>query len=485
MDKFDANKSFLERHKSVMSMNQQQQLPPLFYRIYKSTVQRQLVDVKSLNSHAAYIIILDDERQVLLWVGIFCEDADVDLLKDLAKDVMTRDYGEERVEEFPIIFEKFDSNNPLLEPMLEILGSTTTNYFSKQVTNDRRKTAIENSPISVGIVDPLTETFTSSTDQQDVMNNFDLREVSFAHPDGQSGSVPRVAFAPVEMNTIVYITIGDQWDLWIARGAEPETVDAAIAYLEALIEAQLVEVTSNFNKEMIKQYYQITYQGEERVCFRRPLKIFTDFEPPGKTVPRPHTESGIANGINRRLLEQKQATRMNSFFNDIRVESGTFDEQDFDPAKGSISISRSMSTSNYGMPYLNAGPTGHGDMKKVDFFNEIKPQTNTIHNFAFNDKFPEEERKKLATLCAEMPQLVTIGFDDVKSITPPMVTMVDIYNISVSERKDILERAAQDPETLLGWQVSFCFVEYNALLHIILSQHCRWRLMKDFMLAFL
>ncbi len=149
---------------------------------------------------------------------------------------------------------------------------------------------------------------------------------------------------------------------------------------------------------------------------------------------------------------------MASFFNDIRMESGTFDENDVEGAKRSMSISRSMSTSNYGGPYnANMGPGGM-EVKKVDFFNEVKPQTNTVHNFAFNDKFPEEERKKLATLCADMPQPVPIGFDDCQAISPAMVTMVDIYNISVAERKEILEKAAQDPETLLGWQVRMQYI---------------------------
>jgi hypothetical protein len=451
----DMNQSFMERHKSFVSTPQDQSLLPLFYRVYKSTVQRQVVDVRSLSSYAAYIVILDDERQVLLWVGIHCDDGDVDLLKDLAKDVMTRDYGEERVEEFPIIFEKFDASNPLLEPFLDILQSNATTYSSKQVQNDRRKNPIENSPISVGIVDPLLETFSSSMDNQDIMNNFELREISFAHPDAQSGMVPRVAFAPVEMNSIVYITIGDQWDLWIARGAEGDTVDAAIQYLETLIQAQLIESTStDITEQMIRNYYQVTHQGEERVCFRRPLKIFTDFEPPGKTVPRPHTDAGPMHGINRRLLEQKQSSHMNSFFNEYRVETENPDDPEFD--RKSTSMSRSMSTSNYGGFHGNSMVIGasNTEMKTVDFFVEVKPQANTVHNFAFNDKFPEEERKKLAALCAEMPQLVVIPFDDPKSINPGMVTMVDIYNIAVAERKEILERAAQDPETLLGWQVS-------------------------------
>ena len=35
---------------------------------------------------------------------------------------------------------------------------------------------------------------------------------------GETGEVALVPFVPIHNNTIAYVSVGDQWDLWIARG---------------------------------------------------------------------------------------------------------------------------------------------------------------------------------------------------------------------------------------------------------------------------
>lgn len=456
-------KSFLEKHKSVVAMNEL--LPPLFYRIYKSTVQRQLVDMKALNSHAAYLIVLDDERQVLGWVGSSCEEQDVEILQDLAKDVMTRDYGDDQTDEIAIIYEKFDTTSPLLESMMDMLNSSSTAYFAKSAISERRK-LIENNPISVGIVEPLHE---NSSNEKEI-TSFDLRETSFAHPDPR-GAVPRVAFSPLETDTLVYLTIGDQWDLWIARGVANDVIDASIAFLENIIESQLSEILPNFDRDMIKQYLQVTYQGEERVCFRRPLKIFTDFEPPGKTIEKEKkiAESGIKQAIERRLNDRKASRKFSSFFNDIRMEAETYDENDPDNPNNANNSSNRKVSFFQSSPNLVTTPMNNSSSQhhigplpdRVDFYQDVTPAMALEANCAFLEKLPENVQQKhtdiMSSIQFEEQQLPEIVADDVHAITGDLVHLIDAQNIGIAERKELINKSVVYPNVLLGWQVSIHF----------------------------
>jgi hypothetical protein len=108
---------------------------------------------------------------------------------------------------------------------------------------------------------------------------FELKETAFAHPD-TDGTVTRVPFPPLEKTTVVYMNVGDQWDLWFSKDLSPETTFRALKSIQNLIEAQISRSSAlNNNSNKVQQYLFITQQGQERQCFRRCLKIFTDFQP--------------------------------------------------------------------------------------------------------------------------------------------------------------------------------------------------------------
>jgi hypothetical protein len=248
----------------------EEQAMPLVYRIYKGTVQRQVPSFQSFSSHAVFLILLDNENQVLGWIGSQCSQEDITMMKGLAQEVMAKDYDSDSTDAIPLIYES-DDPTPLLESFLEIFNIDSSTYYNKAFAADRRK-PIENSSISIGVLVPYTDSAL-----------FELKETAFAHPDAE-GTVPRVPFPPLEKTTVVYMNVGDQWDLWFSKDLSPETTFRALKSIQNLIEAQISRSSALNNNKMssshlVQQYLSITQQGQERQCFRRALKIFTDFQP--------------------------------------------------------------------------------------------------------------------------------------------------------------------------------------------------------------
>jgi hypothetical protein len=249
---------------------------PLIYRVYKATVQRVTASIKNLNSNATFIIVVEEEKRITLWVGSQCDDEDAELANTIAETIMKRDFRETDEEAIPIIMEGEESND-VLEPFLDLLWSTMNQYYSKMTAGERKKPLV-NSSVSVGYVELLPR----STD------TYDFQETAFAHPD-QKGTVPRVTFVPIEMNTIGYVNVGDHWDIWCARAVSDEDIEKVMVFVRNTVATQLnlVDNAATRQTNILGQYVHLIRQGEESTLFRRPLKIFTDFEPPGKCAPRP------------------------------------------------------------------------------------------------------------------------------------------------------------------------------------------------------
>ena len=114
------------------------------------------------------------------------------------------------------------------------------------------------------------------------------REMAYMAPD-ENGTIGRIPFVPIEVDTVAISNIEDQWDVWISRGNGPEmedrikkfVVDMAVAKLEENSEMQATGV----DRIVVSKSVRIVYQGLERVLYRRYFKVLTDYEPPGKTVP--------------------------------------------------------------------------------------------------------------------------------------------------------------------------------------------------------
>ena len=108
---------------------------------------------------------------------------------------------------------------------------------------------------------------------------FELLEIGYATPN-EFGSIGRIPFSPIEVDTIVLTSVENQWDLWIARGNTQEDEEAVVEYVTSLAAARAGITNAN-----ARQNIRIMRQGCERVTYRRYFKVLTDFEPPGRTIP--------------------------------------------------------------------------------------------------------------------------------------------------------------------------------------------------------
>lgn len=440
-----ATESFLSRYQSRANLTEDEILPPLLYRVFQGTLQRQISSFTSLNSKAVYLILLDNESQIVAWVGSLCSDSDRELAFQMAKEIIVRDYGESVPEEIPAVYED-DEVDELFEAVLETLNTTYGAYSSKAAVAERRG-HIENATVSVGILQPSL----------DRPGDFDTQEKSFAHPDSE-GTVPRVDFVPIEKDTLAYIVIGHQYDLWIARGVDENVQQEAVAFMEHWIDTNVFNETSVTSKDRYLQHLQVVYQGEERFAFRRPFKIFTDFEPSGQTLskvastllPIPEEEDGsmaantaanaagntAANAItNRPAIPAQKSARLPVTFSEFRLEDDNlaasfmhrYDEEE------------------------ETAPT--------NFWNDVQP-AQAQKNVLFGEYVPKDEDYAPPTKLR-----MTMGAKN--HLQPEQFEILEHENLGIVDRKDLVMRAKHEPSALLGWQIEIDEGLYSGVYVII------------------
>ena len=276
---------------------------PSLYRVFNQSVQRVALHYSSLCSWAAFILVVDTDREVVGWFGEECKLADRKMASELGLQVLNLDLRKQTATFFPFTSENVE-NLRILRYILPKLWCDEALYKSKKSTEDRRKMCI-NSPVSVGILDKFID------------GSYALRETALAAVDQATGSVPRLRFVDIEKNTIAVVTHGDQWDIWVARGCSVAEEELATSYVNRLAAtrrgagpaaASALNALKKGNPNI-----RVVKQGCERVLFRCLLKALTDFEPPGKCVPwqppGPNStlldlvESDVAVGLERILVD--------------------------------------------------------------------------------------------------------------------------------------------------------------------------------------
>lgn len=337
---------------------------PLIYRVYRATVQRVTVSMKNFNSNAVFIIVIEEEKRITLWLGSQSEDEDAELAESIAETIMKRDFREGDEEPIPTILEGEEVND-VLEPFLDMMCSTLNQYYSKMAAGERKK-ALVNSSVSVGYIEPMPRS----------IDTFDFQETAFAHPDVK-GTVPRVPFVPIEMNTIAYVNVGDHWDIWCARAVPDEEIERVMVFVRNTVATQLnlVDNVATRQTNVLGQYVQLIRQGEEGTLFRRPLKIFTDFEPPGKCAPRPDPAPRMKKEVERKAAAllagklNKKVDRKDGAGNDNEASGmdskADEEEEGFAPRQG-IAITASQDSFGGGPSSLQDGAEGR--RAAVDFW---------------------------------------------------------------------------------------------------------------------
>ena len=467
----DPTKSFLLRHQDSDGGDNETLLPVL-YRIYKGSVQRQVPNFQALSSHAAFLILLDSESQVVGWIGSQCGEEDSNILQELGIEVMTRDYSHTNITSIPIVYEN-DDLSPLVESFLDILDIDSSLYYNKLSAAERRK-PIENNSISIGLLIPPKNLKDSSL--------FELRETSFAHPDG-NGTVPRIPFPPIEKTSIVYMSVGDQWDLWFSRNLPDDVVDASIKFVENLIETQITR-TLNVQKQnnktdqsissLLLQYFVITNQGQERQCFRRALKIFTDFEP----FEDLQTILNRRNEQKEQQLLQRQKKQTNKNANNKNDQKGNLESKDDEEKEDDLALRVTQDFTETNRGKLNNSPSFKlgkqsstmrpqmsmrgGDMSHVvksDFWTANNPNAPN-HNAPLrsNSLNPLKSNSFNESSNALLFQPITMRPNDVYAITLELIELREQENVPLKDRRNLLQESCKNPDILLGWQVNIFLI---------------------------
>eukprot|EP01038_Epipyxis_sp_PR26KG_P011620 gene11620-15559_t len=430
------------------------------YRIYHQTVQRQAVDIKSLNSNGCFLLTKDDEKEVIGWIGSMASTEDSDLLRELGIKVMRIDYHKKHTIEIPIIKEGLEIPQ-YLQVALDLLWSDSHTYTSKLSVRERSN-AITNGSISVGLITSIVSNKTNPN-----IFTHDFEEFSFAHPDTH-GKVPRVNFPStlLKENSIAYINIGSQWDLWIARGVKLQEEKSVINFLEETLSFQLADNVA-FKKELLAQFIQKTYQGEERVMFRRSLKIFTDFEPIGRTVPRKidhnnHKNNIINNNIynnNNNINNNDNNNFVGNFFIDPKNTTTTSNNNN-DNNNNNNNQFNTFPTKPLpeNIPNSSNGASFFQSLQQIEEKDDDEDDNNNEENgiVEFENALPNKSKyisNGKALISSSITPYCVNSLTELSIITTEMLVIYDHYSIGPDERKLLLNDAAQNPSILLGWQI--------------------------------
>ncbi len=243
-------------------------LPPdpiSLYRIYNGTSQRVPSQLSSLNSAAAFIILCDDDKEVILWVGEQCTIEDRHHAENLAVDILRRDYRlyQATLKDVSITIEgvEFDAK---LQHLLSKLFADINAYKNKSVRKERSND-IENAEIIIGTLEKVNG--------QDK-----VKEVGKGTPD-ENGFVKRIHFVPISDKTVAVITVGNQYYLWLTKSHNPMQVSTIKRSVVDMISKNFLALKQNVDKIFITQSLRVVLQGFERVMFRQYFKILTEYEP--------------------------------------------------------------------------------------------------------------------------------------------------------------------------------------------------------------
>lgn len=436
--------------------------PPFMYRIYKESAQRVPLHVKSLNTYAAFIIVSDADKKVFVWCGSNCSDADSKLATSLGVDVMIRDLGQYETTEVPVIVEGTEKVS-LLRSMLEKIWSDEGAYKSKISRADRAKPISENAPVIVGLIERLPN------------GTFGVRETGNTSPD-DTGKMNRVTFPPIEMNTIAVAHIGDHWDLWIARGASSNDERDSKAYITQLI-LNLAPPDAGMDHILASQYLHVARQGCERVLFRTHFKIFTDFEPPDRSLPwippkssrraPDSTSSGLKNphstptqpsssAVNAQAggisnAEMYELLGIDNPMDEFGTGSGVGGGGEGSSSAGGLAVQTSRGGNRAGEMESFQSPNPELRKKGVSFIaNEKEDEFGTDEFKPFDGFEPLAGEEDPATVESVTDPNRNEGR---RFITAEMLEFVDSDNVSPEERLDVITTSQRTPSSLKGWQI--------------------------------
>lgn len=401
---------------------------PSVYRVLHSTVQRVAVSIKNLSSNGAFIVAVEEDKQIIVWIGSNCSNDDADLAKTIAETVVKRDFRDNGDDHIPTVVEGEESTD-ILEQLLDLFWTTSSIYFSKANAKDRKREII-NSSASVGLVE---EGSTPGT--------FEFQETAFAHPDAQ-GVVPRVTFVPIEMKTIAYVNVGDHWDVWCSRAVPDDEVEKVMAFVRSTVASHLAlaDTAATRQNNILAQYVKLVRQGEESTLFRRPMKIFTDYEPPGKCAPRPDPSPRL-HKIASDKMKLHVLTKQAVGAKEPQIQHHHHEEEQESTFGGDLNPIM-MAPPRLETPSPAAIQEEEAP-QPVDFWSVGPNGSSGAANSTRPTMYESTTRRKHDG---------SVGFD-AHSITPEMLQVIEEANDKPDVRKRVMDDATLNPKSLIGYQV--------------------------------
>ena len=479
---------------------------PCLYRVYNATSQRLPLELGQLNSAAAYVVICDDDNRVTIWLGSTCSDSDITYAKDLALEVFRRDmrnYDATEVED--IVWEGREAEQPdLLIYILDQCGSDEGTYRGKKIIAERRN-EIANQPICMCLVEKAAPGF------------FELTEVGYASPN-DLGTISRIPFSPIELDSIVVSNVSHQWDIWISRGNSQADEESVTKYV-----INLAAAAQGVDYSVASRNVRIVRQGCERVTYRRYFKVLTDFEPPGRTVPWLTTEHKKDDGKSAAPYQRSKRFDLDADEDDAYGEpmvdsSYTFINEVF----GDPSVARMDSWSGRAPvnPHMANGMMINDDIPRSiasdsqnqnynqgenPNINQSLSQNNpNLNNQNINQNMYSERDEKQRAMGGGPPQEIYVSSADVYQMEPTNGIELDVETypimnqpitkltegralinrgmldfeeeelISPEQRLQLFADACVDPGLLVGWQVKKIALFILTFLVVFVDLFCNF-----------
>lgn len=404
---------------------------PSVYRVLHATVQRVAVSIKNLSSNGAFIVAVEEDKQIIVWIGSNCSSEDAELANTIAETIVKRDFRENGEEQIPTIVEGEESTD-ILEQLLDLFWTTSSIYFSKANAKDRKRDLI-NSSVSVGLVE-----------EGSAPGTFEFQETAFAHPDPQ-GVVPRVTFVPIEMKTIAYVNVGDHWDVWCSRAVPEEEVEKVMAFVRSTVASHLALADGAVTRQnnILAQYVKLVRQGEESTLFRRPMKIFTDYEPPGKCAPRTDPSPRLHKVASDKMKLHVLTKQVSGSAKEAEIREDNEEENHAESSFGGDLHPVTMAPPRLETP--SPAVREEEASEPVDFWSAGPNGSGRAANSSRPTLYESPTRRKHDG---------SIGFDS-HSVTAEMLQVIEEANDKPDVRKRVMDDATLNPKSLIGYQVNY------------------------------
>lgn len=246
--------------------------PPFMYRVYKNTLKKNTLDIFTLRTSACFILVCDEDRRVVLWIGAEASEEDEALANESAVDVVLIDHAKSGAQDCSTIYEQEEeSDEDVFRYFLSKFSATGMTdgehhhlvdknvYWSKKAKSDRLK-LVHNIPSDVGVIGKLSN------------GRMGVLERIFIEPD-ENGSLQPSPFPEILPNTIVFVNMDTEWELWIARGVTPSDETKAKEFLSTIISNWIERKMSGGSRKVPVVNVHVIRQGCERSLFRAMFEV--------------------------------------------------------------------------------------------------------------------------------------------------------------------------------------------------------------------